>query len=33
MKKNDEGVEFNYNIGTFVNVTIYPQGNNNNKKN
>jgi hypothetical protein len=24
IKKNDRGVEFNYNVRTFVNVTMYP---------
>jgi hypothetical protein len=28
IKENDGGGEFNYDIRTFVNVTIYPQYNN-----
>jgi hypothetical protein len=31
MKVNDGGGEFNYDIRTYVNVTMYPQHNNNNK--
>jgi hypothetical protein len=30
-KENDGGSEFNYDIRTFVNVTMYPQYNNNKK--
>jgi hypothetical protein len=29
IKENDRGGEFNYNIRTFVNDTMYPQYNNN----
>jgi hypothetical protein len=28
IKENDGGSEFNYNIRTFVNVTMYPQHSN-----
>jgi hypothetical protein len=33
MKENDERGEFNYDIRTFVNVTVYPQYKNLKKKN